>query len=462
MFIARPDWLSMSLSPDVILRHAERLVPRYTSYPTAPHFHSGIDAPVYRQWLGELPENARLSLYLHFPFCDTLCWFCGCHTKITRQYAPISDYLVALKAEIDAVAALVPARSRVSHIHWGGGSPTILTAEDSRRLVDHLWTRFSPAEDLEFAVEVDPRGMGEDRIDALVESGLTRVSVGVQDFDPQVQAAINRVQTFDETRAVIDHFRQGGVRSLNIDAIYGLPGQHEVQIEHTLAQVARLNPDRVALFGYAHVPWMKRHQTMIEEASLPGVVERHAQAELAATVLERQGFERIGIDHFAKPGDALAQAAREGRLQRNFQGYTVDPADALLGLGASAIGKLPQGYVQNEAGIAAYERAVLNGGIATVRGVALSAEDIMRGEVIERLMCDLAFDGRSLRARFGPAAEPLIQSAEAITREDVDGFVTPRSGGFAVTAQGRPFARTIAARFDAYLSEQPGRHSRAV
>ena len=452
----------MTISPDVILRHAERLVPRYTSYPTAPHFHAGIGPETYRQWLGELPENARLSLYLHFPFCDTLCWFCGCHTKITRQYAPIAEYLIALKAEIDAIAALVPASSRVSHIHWGGGSPTILTAEDSSRLIDHLWTRFSAAEDLEFAVEVDPRGMGEDRIDALIKGGLTRVSVGVQDFDPQVQAAINRVQTFEETRAVIDRFRQGGVRSLNIDAIYGLPGQHAAQIEHTLAQVARLDPDRVALFGYAHVPWMKRHQTLIEEADLPGVVERHAQAELAADILERQGFERIGIDHFAKPGDALAKAAREGRLQRNFQGYTVDPADALLGLGASAIGKLPQGYVQNEAGIAAYERAALKGELATVRGIALSAEDVMRGEMIERLMCDLTFDARGLRARFGPAAEPLIHSAEAIVQEDEDGFLAPLADGFAITAKGRPFARTIAARFDAYLSDQAGRHSRAV
>ena len=452
----------MSISPDIILRHAERLVPRYTSYPTAPHFHAGVGPGLYRQWLQALPRGARLSLYLHFPFCDTLCWFCGCQTKITRQYAPISAYLTALKAEIDLIGALVPASARVSHIHWGGGSPTILSAEDSRRLIEHVWSRFSPADDLEFAVEVDPRGLGEDRVDALVQSGLTRVSVGVQDFDPQVQAAINRVQTFEETRTVIDRFRQGGVRSLNIDAIYGLPGQHAAEVEHTLAQVARLDPDRLALFGYAHVPWMKRHQSMIKEADLPGVVERHTQAELAAQVLERHGFERIGIDHFAKPDDALALAARRGRVQRNFQGYTVDPADALLGLGASAISKLPQGYVQNESGTAAYKRAVLGGELAAARGVALSDDDVVRGEVIERLLCDLAFDGASLRERFGPAAEPLIQSGKAILLEDVDGFVAHRLDGFAITDRGRPFARTIAARFDAYLTDQAGRHSRAV
>jgi oxygen-independent coproporphyrinogen-3 oxidase len=315
---------------------------------------------------------------------------------------------------------------------------------------------------MEFAVEVDPRGMDEARIDALAESGLTRVSIGVQDFDPAVQKANNRVQSVEETRAVIGRFREHGVGSLNIDAIYGLPGQHAPQLTHTLDEVVKLSPDRIALFGYAHVPWMKRHQSLIDTASLPGVLERHAQAELAASVLEDAGFARIGIDHFARRDDELAVAARESRLQRNFQGYTVDPADALIGLGASAIGKLPQGYVQNEPAIAGYARATRSGGLAAVRGVALSTEDQMRGEVIERLMCDLAFSRHHLRMRYGAAADPLITQADEIIKEDADGFVVGTEDGFLITSRGRPFLRTVAARFDAYLPSRPNGHSLAV
>ncbi len=452
----------MSLPPDIILRHAQKPVPRYTSYPTAPHFHAGVGTNAYREWLQELPRDASLSLYLHVPFCDTLCWFCGCHTKITQRYAPVAEYLSALMREVETVAALVPAGARVTQIHWGGGSPTILSADDTRRLMERIASRFRLADGHEFAVEVDPRGMDNERIDALAECGLTRVSIGVQDFDPEVQKAINRVQTVEETRRVVDRFRDHGVGSLNIDAIYGLPGQHGPQLKRTLEEVTRLEPDRIALFGYAHVPWMKRHQSMIPTEALPGVVERHAQAEMAAYWLGLDGYERVGIDHFARSEDVLAAAAREGRLQRNFQGYTVDPSDALIGLGASAIGKLPGGHVQNEPAIAGYQRAIAEQGLAAVRGIAFSAEDRMRGEVIERLMCDLAFDAEALGQRFGEAFAPLADSARAIIADDEDGFVEPTPHGFAVTDRGRPFLRAIAAHFDAYLATRPNGHSLAV
>jgi oxygen-independent coproporphyrinogen-3 oxidase len=455
----------MTLHHDRIRQHAARPVPRYTSYPTAPHFHAGIDRATYRSWLAALPERAALSLYFHIPFCDTLCWFCGCHTKITRQYAPIAAYLEALLGEIDGIAAAAPAGVTVRHIHWGGGSPTILAADDTRRLMAALRQRFTIDLTAEFAVEVDPRGLTEAQMDALAESGLTRVSIGVQDFDPMVQAAINRIQTFEETNRVVAGFRARGVRSLNIDAIYGLPGQQNAQLARTLDDVIRLDPDRIALFGYAHVPWMKRHQTLIPAETLPDVVARHAHAEGAAERLVAAGYHRIGIDHFAKPGDSLAIAATEGRLQRNFQGYTVDPADALIGLGASAIGRLPQGFVQNETAIALYQRAIAQNGtsaLATVRGVALTPEDELRGAVIERLMCDLRFSKAHLLARYGRAAEPIVAEADAILRDDVDGFVLPTDDGFAVTDRGRPFLRTIAARFDAYLGKRPAGHSLAV
>ncbi|MGL4239622.1 MAG: oxygen-independent coproporphyrinogen III oxidase [Beijerinckiaceae bacterium] len=450
------------LSADAILRNASRPVPRYTSYPTAPHFHSGVNAGTYGRWLGGLPPGARLSLYVHVPFCDTLCWFCGCHTKITRQYTPVATYLDALRHVIDTVAAHAPASARVTHLHWGGGSPTILSAHDIRTLADDLRAAYRFAPDVDFAVEVDPRGMDPERIDALSACGLTRVSIGVQDFDPGVQKAINRIQSVEETEDVIRRFRANGVRSLNIDAIYGLPGQLEPQLRRTIDEVIRLEPDRIALFGYAHVPWMKRHQTMIDAGALPGVVERHAHAEAAARWLEAAGYIRIGIDHFALPGDPLAAAARDNRVQRNFQGYTVDPADALIGFGASAIGRLPQGYVQNEAAIAAYQRAAHGGGLATVRGVALTDEDRLRAEVIERLMCDLEFSQDRLRASHGAAAEPIIAEAEAILTSDCDGFVIRTADGFRVSDAGRPFLRSVASRFDAYLPGRPGGHSLAV
>jgi len=449
------------VTPDLISRYAAP-VPRYTSYPTAPHFHEGVDAGVCLRWLEMLPADATLSLYAHIPFCDTLCWFCGCNTKITRQYQPVASYLKVLDTEIAAIARTVPRDAKVRHIHLGGGSPTILSAADLSRLMDTMRRRFNLAEDLEFAVEIDPRGLDRARIDALAEAGLTRVSIGVQDFDPKVQARINRIQTVDETRAVIDAFRDHGVASLNIDAIYGLPGQHEAELIETLTEVLRMRPDRIALFGYAHVPWMKRHQMMIRQADLPGVTERHNQAELAAAFLADHGYTRIGIDHFAQPHDALAAAAREGRLRRNFQGYTVDDADALIGLGASSIWRLPQGYAQNAPAIADYSRRVAGGTLAVTKGAVLSEDDRVRAHVIERLMCDLAFRRSEVARRFGAAAQAVIAEAALLVQADGDGLVRATEDGFVITERGRPFARTIAAHFDAYLAGSQARHSLAV
>jgi len=450
------------LPPADVERLAARPVPRYTSYPTAPHFHGAIGGAVYRAWLGELPVAADLSLYIHIPFCDTLCWFCGCHTKITRQYAPVAAYLDALIAEIVAVAAAVPAGARVRHIHWGGGSPTMLRPDDIRRLKGAIDAAFTDAAGADFAVEVDPRGLTDETIAALAACGLTRVSVGVQDFDPAVQAAINRVQSVAETQRVVEAFRQAGVTSLNIDAIYGLPGQGLAQVMATLGEIVQLRPDRIALFGYAHVPWMKRHQEMIAVADLPGVHDRYVHAEAAAAFLAQAGYERIGIDHFALPGDSLARAARAGTLRRNFQGYTVDASDALIGLGASSISQLPQGYVQNETAIAAYQRAVRADGVAAVRGYELTEEDRARAGVIERLMCDLAFSRKALEGVAPDIAAPLAAAASAAIADDSDGFVVETCYGFAVTERGRPFLRAIAARFDAHLPAAQKRHSVAV
>ena len=438
-----------------------RPVPRYTSYPTAPHFHPGIDAKTYAGWLAALPEEATLSLYLHVPFCDRLCWFCGCHTKQVNRYAPVADYVEALAHEIRAVGGLVGGRP-VTAIHLGGGSPSMLSPTDFVSLNDELRTAFNVRGDVEFSIEIDPNDMDETRYDALAEIGITRVSLGVQDFNPVVQQAINRIQTYEQTRAVVDAMRARGVDSVNLDVLYGLPHQTVASVEATVAQALTLAPDRLAIFGYAHVPWLKTHQRMIDEAALPGTQSRFEQSRAAAAAIVAAGYEPIGFDHFAKPSDRLAVAARTGGLHRNFQGFTADDAAALIGLGASAISCLPQGYAQNLVPTGLYERQVEATGFATARGVALTPEDVARKWVIERVLCDGTVSCAELRERFPAWAERIWLEMEAAALYDADGYVRFDGETFRLTPQGRPFARSIAAAFDAYLANDTARYSKAV
>lgn len=449
------------MTVDILSKYA-LMVPRYTSYPTAPHFHEGIGPDQYAAWLGEIPASSSLSLYVHIPFCDTMCWFCGCNTKVTQKYKPIVGYMDGLLEEISHVARLVKGGPAVASIHWGGGSPTILSPEDIRRLSAHICSSFEFAVDAEFAVEVDPRDFDEDRVLALVESGLTRASIGVQDFDPRVQKAINRIQTYEETKTVIEALRGRGVGSINIDAMYGLPFQGMKELENTLKLVVQLQPERVALFGYAHVPWMKSHQKMIKEDSLPDLTARHAQAAFASDYLADAGYVRIGFDHFAVPSDSLAQAALGGGLKRNFQGYTTDEAASLIGLGASAISRLPQGYVQNDPATAQYLAKVGRGELTAVKGIELSDDDIMRASVIETLICDLSFSNEEFSARYGERAAPVLAEMAGLDDFVADGLIVRTLDGIRITDEGRPFVRTICARFDAYLNKGKARHSVAV
>jgi oxygen-independent coproporphyrinogen-3 oxidase len=437
-------------------------VPRYTSYPTAPHFHTGVNCDIYSQWLSELSSDGNLSLYIHIPYCDRLCWFCACHTKQTLRYEPITTYLAALRREIAAIGAKVPAGMRVTAIHFGGGSPTMLRPQDMIDLMACLKASFAVASDAEISVEMDPNDLDEARYDALAEIGLTRASLGVQDFDPVVQQAINRIQTFEQTKSVVDAVRARGVGSVNCDVLYGLPHQTLEGVGRTLSDILSLSPDRVALFGYAHVPWMKKHQTMIPENALPDVAERFRQSAFASQILLDAGYQPIGIDHFAKPSDSMAVAARTGTLRRNFQGYTTDSADALIGLGASSISQLPQGHVQNMPATGEYQRMVEGEGLAAVRGVELSEDDRMRAYVIERLMCDFGFDFMPLLARFPQGAHELISEARAFARRNPDDICRVGNASFSITTEGRPFTRTIAAVFDRYLDSGRGRHSIAV
>ena len=451
----------MPLSDDLIRRYAKP-VPRYTSYPTAPHFHPGVDDATYLGWLAELPGSTPLSLYLHVPFCDRLCWFCGCHTKQVLRYDPIAGYLGGLHREIETVAAALDGRGHVEALHLGGGSPSMLKSEDLLAITARVRALFVSAGDLEFSIEIDPNDMTEDRFDAFAAAGVTRISVGVQDFDPRVQTAINRIQSVEATRAVVDGMRARGVTSVNLDVLYGLPHQTMATLERTVDLTLAMRPDRIALFGYAHVPWMKTHQKMIDEKALPGVLERYQQSQLAAARIVAAGYEAIGIDHFALPEDTLAVAAREGKLHRNFQGYTTDRAPALIGLGASAISSLPQGYVQNITPTGEYLRHVADNGTAVARGIAFGDEDRLRGWVIERLMCDFAVPVDELSQRFGDAAAPVLQEMRYSAMLDGDELVNFDGAHFTVTDRGRAFVRSIASAFDTYLSAGAGRHSVAV
>lgn len=445
------------MSPELAKKYAKP-VPRYTSYPTAAHFSAAVDAATYAGWLAGLSEAQPLSLYVHIPFCDSLCWYCGCNTKMVNRYDPVAKYVDTLLLEIDATADPLHGDFSVSHVHLGGGSPSILKPDDIARLADRMRARFTFEQDMEFAVEVDPRYIDEERIAAFAAAGVTRVSFGVQDFNPLVQDAINRQQSFAQTRDTVAAFRQAGVTSVNIDLVYGLPHQTVESVGQTIAQVLELVPDRIALFGYAHLPARLTHQRLIDSDSLPGSGERLAQSDRAAGLIADAGYVRVGLDHFAKPGDQLAA----GTVKRNFQGYTKDAAETLLGLGASAIGQLPQGYVQNAVPTGEYTRCIAGGGLATARGVALSDEDRARGFVINRLMCDLGFSTADLRARFDGLAEDLVAEAQALVATDTDGLLVETPSGFAVTERGRPFVRTICSRFDAYLAAGAAQYSTGV
>lgn len=433
-------------------------VPRYTSYPTAPHFSPKIDHGRYDRWLSALPAGSKLSLYVHIPFCHQLCLYCGCNTKATQHYAPVSRYLRPVMAEISNVAGRVPAH-RVVQIHWGGGSPNILKADDILLLSETIRTHFSVDRDVEFAVEMDPRHLDPEQIQAFGRAGISRLSLGVQDFNKAVQNAIGREQSFEMTRRAVDVFRKLGVSSINIDLMYGLPYQTTKSVEGTAAQVLALAPDRIAVFGYAHLPQRMKHQRLLPAQQLPNAAERLLQSARIGQILVERGYVRVGFDHYAKPTDKLAA----GNIARNFQGYTTDRCAALIGIGASAIGRLPQGYVQNAVAAADYARRIEQHGLATAKGIELSNEDKARGYVIERLMCDLRLSTADIREKCGLSAAGILRDADRLLELDENAdFVRRTADGFFVTERGRPFLRSICAHFDTYLANSGALHSSSV
>lgn len=449
------------MEPDTLASYSNRNIPRYTSYPSAPNFSAAVDERTYRTWLSELEPETELSLYLHVPFCRAMCWYCGCHTTVTARDEPISRYLAALSQEIALVADALPPAMPVRHIHFGGGSPTVMRPDEFAALMAALHARFDIAADAEIAIEIDPRSLTDAMSAALAENGVNRASIGVQSFDPAVQQAINRVQSFETVAAAVEGLRRRGIGAINLDLIYGLPRQTLGSCLDTIEKALLLDPDRLAVFGYAHVPSFKLHQRKIDNAMLPESAARWEQARAIGEALARAGYVQIGLDHYAKPRDSLAMAAETRSLHRNFQGYTTDGCTALIGLGSSSIGRLPKGYVQNIVLISEYQRRVLEGRLPVARGYEVSADDQLRAEVIERLMCDHKVDLEAVCASFGADPIALVEAAN-LAPLLADGLIDKRGMVIEMKPDAYPLVRAVAAAFDAHLPKTEGRHARAV
>jgi oxygen-independent coproporphyrinogen-3 oxidase len=450
--------------PLELLRRYNVQGPRYTSYPTAPMWKDSLGPSDYAAMLAESSDTetpAPLSLYFHLPFCEKLCFFCGCTVVITGSRHVREDaYLDLVEKEMDWVAAALgrpgggstPGRSRrVVQVHWGGGTPTYFPPALLERLGLAIREKFDLAQDAELGVEVDPRVTTREHLETLARLGFNRLSMGVQDFDPRVQAAINRIQPFEATRELVEHARRLGFPSINVDLIYGLPHQTPASFDATIDRVLEMDPDRLAVYSYANVPWMKKHQSVLE----PHLPAEPTKFEIFRTALERfsaAGYEYIGMDHFARPSDELARARRDRTLHRNFQGYTTKAGTDLLGFGMSAIGSVGRRYVQNRRELADYRSAVAAGDPATFRGTRLSDDDVLRREVIQSLLCHgiVVRDeieerfGIDFEAEFGPALEALAPCV-------ADGLVTIDAREIRATPLGRIFLRNLAMPFDAYL-----------
>lgn len=454
--------LAAPLSRDELIAKYEGRAPRYTSYPTAVQFTPEVTPQIYRGWLAELPADEAVSLYVHIPFCARLCWYCGCNTRAVNRHDPITDYVRLLVQEAAMLEAALPGQLKADALHFGGGTPNMLSPDDLAVVFDALRHVFKFAPDAEIAAELDPAVLTREWVQAAGFHGLTRASLGVQNLSPEVQTAVNRIEAFEDIAACVGWLRAAGVRSINFDLMYGLPLQTVANTLSTIDGVLRLRPERLALFGYAHVPWMKSHQKLLDEAALPGPAERLDQSEAAAERLISEGYVRIGLDHFALPDDELAVALAEGRLHRNFQGYTTDAARTLLGIGASAIGSLPQGFVQNVGQELGWRAAVMKEDLPIARGVALTSDDRFRGEIIERLMCDLSVDLEAVCARHDRDMAGLKPEIGRLADFVDDGLIAWSGAKLEVTEAGRVLVRSVCAVFDAHLVTDAQRHSKTL
>ncbi|MDK3073963.1 oxygen-independent coproporphyrinogen III oxidase [Sedimentitalea sp. JM2-8] len=435
-------------------------VPRYTSYPTAPHFGNDVGSDLFSSWISQVPENGTISLYIHVPFCRRLCWFCACRTQGTQSDAPVRAYLETLKAELALLKQVLPRGVTLSRLHWGGGTPTLLNPSMMTELADSIAEVAPLGENAEFSVEIDPNEIDAARLDALAAAGLNRASIGVQDFDDEIQQTIGRIQGYDVTREAIDMIRDRGIASLNADILFGLPHQTQEKMTESVQKLLSLNPDRVALYGYAHVPWMAKRQQLIPSEALPTPEERLALFETARKLFLWDNYEEIGIDHFATQEDGLTRAQRLGKLRRNFQGYTDDTSDVLIGVGASSISRFPQGFAQNAPATSAHTSAIRAGRFSTSRGHRFKGQDKLRSRLIEALMCDFRIDADEITSHFDISRQELNEMLSKCSGE-FPGVVALTQDGLCIPPEARPLTRIIARSFDAYDLSKAG-HSSAI
>ncbi len=447
---------------DLEQKYASLNVPRYTSYPTAPHFSEAVTPFLYGDWLESIPHDTPLSLYLHVPFCQEMCHYCGCNTKATRKMAPVLAYVELMLKEIDLVLKRLGTGRLVHHIHWGGGTPSLVPREAFLKIVEKLKSNFVFAEDIEHAIELDPRTVGNYLAQTLKMAGITRTSLGVQDFDEDVQKQIGRIQPYNTVMTAVTALRNVGLNNINFDLMYGLPGQSEQTIRETVEYTRELAPGRVALFGYAHVPWFKKHQQQIKEKTLPGAHKRIRLSDVSRDALVDAGYEVIGLDHFALPTDEMAIALKEGRLRRNFQGYTTDTANALIGFGCSSIGFLPQGYVQTTPSAREWERMVVDDVLPIKKGISVDKVDLCRAEIIMQLMTYYEVDYAATAEKYGLPISEFDSIPSDLQEIITDGVATLEGTIVTVTDAGRRYVRVVAAAFDTYLATQQARHSVAV
>ncbi|MDE2029994.1 MAG: oxygen-independent coproporphyrinogen III oxidase [Alphaproteobacteria bacterium] len=428
----------------------DRAVPRYTSYPPAPAFHEAVGATAYAASLAKIAPGDPVSLYLHIPFCRELCLYCGCNTAITHRNDRIGDYVKALQKEIVQTLALIPHRPKIAAVHWGGGTPNILSDKAMREIFSILGEMCDLGTIREIAMEMDPRRTNQQQIELLAACGVNRVSLGVQDFNPDVQKLVHRIQPAELVEKTVATLRTAGIAHVNFDLIYGLPLQTPDSVAETARQVCTLRPSRVALFSYAHVPQIKKHQAVLEEAGLPGKYARLAMDDAARVVLRAAGYREIGMDHFALPGDALEQATASRNLHRNFQGYTTDASPVLLGFGASSIGSTADGFFQNERLLPAYQKTVGEGRSPVVRGVLTTPEDRVRGAIIEELMCYLDCDVAAVCERMNFSIDRFEKAFALLHEMERHQLIELNGAKIRLLSPHRMSVRVVCNAFDAY------------
>ena len=439
--------------------------PRYTSYPTADRFHDGFRQPEYVSVLENTLSGSLkpVSLYVHIPFCNVICYYCGCNKVITKDTRKADEYLTYLEKEMALLAPHLHGKHQLAQLHFGGGTPTFLSDEQLERVFCLIRQHFELLPDGEYSIEIDPRKVSRESVFKLGELGFNRMSVGIQDFDPKVQAAVNRIQTVEETREVIDAARAAGFKSISVDLIYGLPHQSVASIKPTLETVLSLSPDRLALYHYAHLPHIFKPQRRIDTNSVPSSEEKLDILQYAVKLLDERGYVFIGMDHFAKPEDELAIALREGRLQRNFQGYSTYADCDLVAIGVSSIGKIGNTYSQNQRDLNDYYADLDEGKLPVMRGYELNADDVMRRQIIQDLMCRFALELADYQPNF---AEYFAEEIPDLQRFAEQGLIEwqPETGSLKVTPKGRFLIRNIAMIFDYYLrhKETKAKYSQTV